>query len=88
MRAVTVVEMPPNPEDPLRCVICGDQVDASGPGIYQAPDGRSWSWVAFVEDWRGGYFDILHPKCLAESQGIDALVAAVHARDVINRPSN
>lgn len=77
-----------NPGDPLRCLVCGKQVDASGPGIYQSPEGDTWSWVAFVEDWRGGYFDILHPKCLAEAHGVDALVAAVHKRDLIIRPAN
>jgi len=35
----------------------------------------------FMEDWRGGYVKIAHPKCFAEAEGLDALLAAVERND-------
>lgn len=76
----------PGPTDPLGCVICGHQIDAEGPGVCQTHTAGStvWGWVEFIEDWRGGYVDLIHPACFAREHGVDALIAVFHERDIIN----
>ena len=34
-----------------------------------------------MEDWRGGYVKIAHPRCFGETEGLDALLAAVELND-------
>ena len=73
----------------LTCIVCGQDIDATGPAICEYDEtqvgGKARSWVPFVEDWRGGRVDLMHPVCFAETHGVGALVAVVHRRDELNR---
>ena len=68
----------------LDCIICRAHLDSGGPAVCQLGD-SSWGWVAFIEDWRGGPVDLIHPVCFAERYGIAKLVDVVHERDKIER---
>lgn len=75
--------------DVLDCIQCGKPVDARGPAVCQYTSRKTqaleWGWVEFVEDWRGGFVDLVHPVCFAEAHGVETLVEIVHERDEINR---
>jgi hypothetical protein len=75
-------------EHVLDCIVCGQAVDARGPAVCQLRSREgdiTWGWVEFVEDWRGGYVDLIHPVCFADSHGVEKLVELVHQRDERNR---
>jgi hypothetical protein len=77
-----------DPRHVLDCVVCGRAVDARGPAVCQIRTREGdldWGWVEFVEDWRGGYVDLIHPVCFAEEHGVEKLVDVVHERDERNR---
>jgi hypothetical protein len=38
-----------------------------------------------MEDWRGGFVEVAHPKCFGEAEGLDALLAAVARNDARRR---
>jgi hypothetical protein len=46
-------------------------------------DGGSWVsyWTPFIEDIRGTPQRLVHPKCFAEENGFDALIAVITAYD-------
>jgi hypothetical protein len=75
----------------LICLLCEQPIDAAGPGVASHhPDHdaeRGWvsSWVPFIEDLRGSPTRLVHPTCFAEEEGVEALVAVVHAHDEIVR---
>ena len=62
------------------CQLCGEDFDFSRAAIVLR-DGRPPQYEPFMEDWRGGYVRIAHPKCFAEREGVDALLAAVELND-------
>jgi hypothetical protein len=75
------------PVPDLICPLCGTEIDPAGPGVAShQPDrdpNRGWasSWVPFIEDLRGTPTRLVHPTCFTQEQGVDALVAVVHAHD-------
>jgi DivIVA domain-containing protein len=71
----------------VECARCGGPVDTAGPAVVRADEGgvAVWRWVPFLEDWRGGDASFAHPACLVEADGVDALVDAVHRRDLVTR---
>jgi hypothetical protein len=74
----------------LICQICGKPfAQSDDAAVVQlrdgADDGQRWAWVSFLEDWRGGDSDFVHPTCFADVNGVETLVELVHQREVINR---
>ncbi|MCV2393133.1 hypothetical protein OEB99_02315 [Actinotalea sp. M2MS4P-6] len=75
----------------LTCPLCAGEIDPAGPGVASHhPDfdpSRGWasSWVPFVEDLRGSPQRLVHAACFARSEGFEALVEVVHARDIAVR---
>ncbi len=61
------------------CQICRQEYDFSRSAIAMG-DGEP-QYQPFMEDWRAGYVKIAHPKCFAETEGTDALLAAVERND-------
>ena len=75
----------------LICPLCGTEIDPSGPGVASRrsdhdPE-RGWvsSWVPFIEDLRGTPTRLVHASCFVDEQGVEELIAAVHAHDDIVR---
>jgi hypothetical protein len=60
------------------CGYCHQEIDFSRAAMTL---GSEPHYQPFMEDWRGGYVPLAHPKCFAEAEGIDALVAAVERED-------
>ena len=68
----------------LTCPLCGQEQDASGPGVSSHRDGSGeWvhSWTPFIEDLRGTLTRLVHPKCFVDASGVDALIALVTEHD-------
>jgi len=65
-------------EDYGVCAYCQQKIDFSGAAITL---GSEPHYQPFMEDWRGGYVSLAHPKCFAQGDGIDALLAAVERED-------
>ncbi len=65
------------------CAYCQQPVDMSGAAIVLGTNEPSY--VPFMEDWRGGFVQIAHPRCFAEQAGIDALLSAVARNDTRRR---
>jgi hypothetical protein len=61
------------------CQYCQQELDFSAAAIVLDEEPQ---YQPFMEDWRGGYVKIAHPKCFAEAEGIDALLAAVEREDL------
>jgi hypothetical protein len=61
------------------CQYCEQELDFSKAAIVL---GEQPQYQAFMEDWRGGYVKIAHPKCFAHAEGVDALLAAVEREDL------
>jgi hypothetical protein len=58
------------------------EVDFSRPAIVL---GAVPEYQPFMEDWRGGYVAIAHPKCFAEREGDDELLDTVARNDLRQR---
>ena len=65
------------------CAYCKRPFDFSGPAITLSSGEPSYE--PFMEDWRGGPVEIGHPRCFAEAEGLDALLAAVARNDARRR---
>jgi hypothetical protein len=66
------------------CDYCSEEIDFSGAAIVlDLPAGPSYQ--PFMEDWRGGLVKVAHPRCFADREGIDALLAAVAREDARRR---
>lgn len=68
----------------LTCPLCGEEQNASGPGVSShRDDSGNWahSWVPFIEDLRGTPSRLVHPKCFADESGFDTLIALVTKHD-------
>jgi hypothetical protein len=61
------------------CQFCGREIDFSKAAIVL---GDSPQYQPFMEDWRGGYVKVAHPRCFAENEGLDALLDAVEREDL------
>jgi hypothetical protein len=68
----------------LICDECGQPIDPAGPGVINSRGTEPW-WQPFLEDLRSDPDQHRHPRCFAEAQGVDALVAAVHREDLRRR---
>ncbi|MCW2667689.1 MAG: hypothetical protein JWN57_2651 [Frankiales bacterium] len=72
--------------DPV-CALCHDGIELGGPAVMSWRPRRDPSgpwrdrWVPFVEDLRTAPQRLLHPRCFADDQGVDAMVGLVHAHD-------
>jgi hypothetical protein len=64
------------------CRYCKREVDFGGPAIVL---GAVPQYHPFMEDWRGGYVAIAHPKCFAEREGVQELLNAVARNDLRQR---
>lgn len=70
------------------CGLCDEAVDPLGPAVMSWRPRRdpfgAWldRWVPFVEDLRTTPQRLVHPRCFADGQGVDALVGLVHAHDL------
>ena len=62
------------------CVYCGEEIDFSG-AVMVMSDTDSPSYQPFMEDWRGGYVKVAHPKCFGEREGVEPLLQAVARED-------
>ena len=71
------------PEQHEICAYCERPFDFSGPAIVLG--GEEPTYEPFMEDWRGGFVSIAHPKCFAEAVDLDALLAAVARNDARRR---
>jgi hypothetical protein len=60
------------------CQYCGKEIDFAAAAIVV---GDTPIYQPFMEDWRGGYVKVAHPKCFAEAEGVDALLEAVARED-------
>lgn len=79
----------------LTCPLCGQEMDATGPGVsshradYDPTTGPAGEWVSgwvpFIEDLRGSPQRLVHPECFANEAGVSALVGLVHQRDKVAR---
>ena len=71
----------------LTCPLCAGEIDPVGPGVashhldFDPSQGWASNWVPFVEDLRGSPDRLVHAACFARSEGIDALIQLVRARD-------
>jgi hypothetical protein len=68
----------------LICRLCGREQDPSGPGVssHRQDDGPWTSyWTPFIEDLRGTPQRLVHPKCYADENGFDALIAVITTYD-------
>lgn len=71
----------------LTCPLCGEEQDPAGPGVSSHRDGQSpcdlWvsCWTPFIEDLRGTPERLVHPRCFADANGFDALIAVITAYD-------
>jgi len=61
------------------CKYCRRELDFSKAAIVL---GEHPQYQPFMEDWRGGYVKIAHPKCFAEAEGVDVLLRAVEREDL------
>jgi hypothetical protein len=71
------------------CPVCAKEISPSGPGV------SSWSasgdtttesrWVPFVEDLRGTPQRLVHVTCFVDQEGLSALIALLHERDIAER---
>ncbi len=66
------------------CQYCRLDFDFSGSAVVL---GEFPQYQPFMEDWRGGYVQIAHPKCFGEAEGVDDLLAAVERNDRRQRDS-
>lgn len=58
---------------------CQQELDFSTAAIVLDEEPQ---YQPFMQDWRGGYVRIAHPKCFADAEGIDALLAAMEREDL------
>jgi hypothetical protein len=68
----------------LTCPLCGQEQDASGPGVTSYRDANGeWKslWTPFIEDLRGTPQRLVHPKCFADESGLDTLLRLVTEHD-------
>lgn len=62
-----------------QCEYCGKGIDFSRAAVTL---GREPHYQPFMEDWRGGYVAVAHPRCFGEAEGIDSLLAAIEREDL------
>jgi len=67
------------------CVFCGKPIDFSAAAIVLPDDEGPAIYEPFMEDWRGGYVRVAHPRCFAEAEGLDQLLTAVAGSDAKRR---
>jgi len=70
----------------LTCPLCGEEQHPDGPGVSshrKAGAASDWIsyWTPFIEDIRGTPERLVHPRCFADENGLDALIALVTAHD-------
>ena len=62
------------------CAVCDQPVDGDGPAVLSLNDSQ-W-WEPFVDDIRSSSpFVFHHPRCYADSFGVNALIGAVRRSD-------
>ena len=66
------------------CTYCEKAIDFAGAAIV-LEGSQGPTYQPFMEDWRGGYVKVAHPKCFAEHGGLDALLAAIAREDARRR---
>jgi hypothetical protein len=82
LRDVSLAERRYMPEWYEVCRYYQREVDFSRPAIVL---GAVPEYQPFMEDWRGGYVAIAHPKCFAEREGDDELLDTVARNDLRQR---
>jgi hypothetical protein len=61
------------------CDYCGLVVDPNGPAVLLG--GKATLWQPFLQDLRSSAFNLAHPKCFGENNGIDSLLALITESD-------
>jgi hypothetical protein len=90
MHRVSAIERPAGVAMPNYyevCALCGLEIDFSGAAVVVDERLDQPNYQPFMEDWRGGFVKVAHPRCFAEAEGLDALLAAVARNDAIQRAS-
>lgn len=62
--------------DYTRCAICDQKLGTNGVVVSE-----SASYVPFIEDWRGGLVEMVHPACYAEANGLPAFLEVLARYD-------
>lgn len=67
------------------CAFCDQRIDFAGASMVLPENGAEPIYEPFMEDWRGGFVTVAHPRCFSDAEGVDALLAAVARSDLKRR---